>query len=105
MAAGSRMQACTQQWLDRPGHDRAGYPSFLRTCLKTPEAVAARPQPKPRHRKAVVGSVRRKAPAERRAGPKPNRMKACGAQWHEMKAAGGVAVSWRQFVRTCLKRP
>lgn len=84
-----RMQACTQQWLERrdAGHTQA-YKPFLRTCLANPATAATR-------------AVKAGAKAKKRG---PNRMKICGAQWRTLKAEGKTGgQSYRDFSRSCLK--
>jgi hypothetical protein len=84
-----RMQACTQQWLEkRDAGETQAYKPFLKQCLTQTPAVA----------KTKVG-------ARQKAGKSgPNRMKVCGARWRTLKAAGRTGgQSYRDFSRHCLK--
>ncbi len=95
--SGGPMQACTAQW-QAQGLSRADYRPFLIRCLKdetvapAPVKVAVKPKP------VKAKSTRHGTTAQ--AG----RMKACGAQWRQMKAAGTTeGQTWRQFASQCLR--
>lgn len=101
------MQACTAQWLVmREAGDLHGqnYKSFIQLCLQGKTADWT-----PAARKAVA---RQKAPAKARplkakgsggSTSSGGRMKACGAKWQTMKAAGTTnGQTWRSFSKQCL---
>ena len=101
-AADSRMQACTAQW-QQLGLSRAEYRPFLVKCLKG-ETRAAKTTVSPQ---LLMAKPRPMQPKATRAGkhPQANRMKQCGAQWRQAKAAGTTGgQTWRQFASSCLKK-
>lgn len=84
-----RMQACTQQWLEkRDAGQTQAYQPFLKQCLTQPPPVAK-----------TKARTKKKA---RKSGP--NRMEVCGANWRKLKAEGHTGgQSYREFSRQCLK--
>ncbi len=103
-ASGGRMQACTAQWKAQ-GLSRAEYRPFLVKCLKGGASTAPAPV-----KVAVVRTTEAPRPPKIKSarhgnGVQANRMKTCGAQWRQMKAAGTTGgQTWRQFVSGCLKK-
>jgi len=118
----SKMQVCAAQWQQMKAANKTNgqdYKTFSSSCMKSaaaaPPAAAAAPKPAPAAMakpattpKPATVAVAKPAPvamAKPASGMKPqDRMKACGAQWQQLKASGKTGgQTYQQFSSVCLK--